>query len=397
MTDASLAAAERSAPETYAKRVCHDADSHVMEPAEWLDAFIDEIKQDPLASIHRTPNERIQRLTEEARQRFGNDELIAKAQENIIANRKGVVAYGAFDPQERSKALDQLGFASQLVFATHSLGVFRTYKDPDTLYAGARAHNRAMAKFCAADPRLIAVGYLPLNDTQRACEEFDYAWELGCRTFWVPVQPAGERSPAHTDLDPLWQRFADRDVPFMLHIGPGSRTLPKEYNENGRPRSPDLHGGGENLRFLDYVVLPHSAEMFIGAMIYGGAFERFPTLRCGILEFGAYWVPGFLKTLDFGWRAFKRTDPLVKDMALKPSEYFRRQVRVGPFPGEDAGALIRDAGAELFLFSSDYPHNEGTDDPIGRFERTFEGISEADKERFYRTNYEELLGAALPR
>ncbi len=62
-----------------------------------------------------------------------------------------------------------------------------------------------------------------------------------------------------------------------------------------------------------------------------------------------------------------------------------------PFPGEDAGYLIRDAGEELFLFSSDYPHPEGTNDPIGRFERTFEGLSEEARDRFYRRNFEDMM------
>ena len=55
--------------------------------------------------------------------------------------------------------------------------------------------------------------------------------------------------------------------------------------------------------------------------------------------------------------------------------------------------MIRDAGPELFLFSSDYPHPEGTTDPIGRFERTFEGLEDA-KERFYSGNFEEMMGAS---
>ena len=55
--------------------------------------------------------------------------------------------------------------------------------------------------------------------------------------------------------------------------------------------------------------------------------------------------------------------------------------------------MIRDAGPELFLFSSDYPHPEGTTDPIGRFERTFEGLDEGAKEMFYRGNFEVMMGA----
>ena len=62
-----------------------------------------------------------------------------------------------------------------------------------------------------------------------------------------------------------------------------------------------------------------------------------------------------------------------------------------PFPSEDVGRMIRDAGAELFLFSSDYPHPEGTKDPIGRFEATMEGIDDDAKDAFYRRNYEALM------
>jgi len=46
------------------------------------------------------------------------------------------------------------------------------------------------------------------------------------------------------------------------------------------------------------------------------------------------------------------------------------------------------------MFSSDYPHPEGTDDPIGRFERTFNGISEEDKTKFYCENFQAMMAAA---
>jgi hypothetical protein len=49
----------------------------------------------------------------------------------------------------------------------------------------------------------------------------------------------------------------------------------------------------------------------------------------------------------------------------------------------------------LFLFSSDYPHPEGTDDPVGRFERTFSGIDETAKEKFYSKNFEHMMGGAV--
>ena len=67
-----------------------------------------------------------------------------------------------------------------------------------------------------------------------------------------------------------------------------------------------------------------------------------------------------------------------------------------PFPGEDAGYLIRDSGADLYMFSSDYPHPEGTNDPIGRFERTFGALADADRDLFYAKNFEQMLGERVP-
>lgn len=372
-------------------RIIHDADSHVMEPSDWLVPHASGELAERLKP--RVTPERIAKQVAAAQGRKGDAAAQTAAADNLIAGPKGWIAYGAFDPDERREALDRLGFSRQLVFATSSLAVFRTSSNPDVLYGGAQAHNRAMAAFCA-DPRLIGVAFVPLDDPQRALETAADAIDAGCGAIWVPSTPAAGISPGHPDLDPFWNLLADTNTPFMLHIGPGSRVLPPEYANNGKPRSPDLHGGGENLRFKDFVVLPFSAQMFLAALIYDGLFDRVPKLRGGVIEFGAAWVPGFLRQIDLGYKSFSKTDPLLQGLALKPSDYIRRHIKFTPFPGEDAGHLIRDAGAELFLFSSDYPHPEGTNDPIGRFERTFEGISEEDRERFYRRNFEEMMGDA---
>ena len=362
-----------------AGRVFHDADSHVMEPADWLVAFAEDAMKDRL--LRRDPPST--RPSVEAPKE--------KVIEGLIGGPKGRLAYGAHDSGERIRALEELGFSSQLVFPTSALRPFRTSSDQDVLYAGARAANKAMAAFCR-DPRLLGVAYVPLDNPDRALEEAQEAIALGCRAIWVPSTPAGDKSPGHPDLDRFWALLAASRTPFVLHIGAGSRTMPAEYVNNGKPKSPDLHGGGENLRFKDYVALPHSAEMFLGALVYDGVFDRQPDLRGGVIEYGAYWVPGFLRQMDMGARSFGRTDPYLKALSAKPSEIIRRHVKFTPFPGEDAGYLIRDSGADLYMFSSDYPHPEGTNDPIARFERTFEGLGEADRDSFYRANFEDMMG-----
>lgn len=378
---------------TYAGgRVIHDADSHVMETREWLDPFIEEAVRGALKPLYGRERNRIDDLLDAAKARKTDPDAAEKAFENPIAGPKGWVAAGAFDAEERKRVLDMFGFSSQLVFATSSLRPALSAKTPEALYAGARAHNLAMAAFCGADPRLLGVAYVPLDDAARAVEETAVALKAGASAVWVSAGPAGDKSPGHPDYDPIWSMLQEAGKPFVLHIGPGTQTQPKAFQNNGRERAPDLHGGGENLRFADYVMLAYAPQIFLTAMVYDGVFERFPRLKGGVIEAGAGWAPEFLRELDLGFKSFGRTDPYLKAMAMKPSEYIRRAVKFTPFPGEDVGRMIKDGGADLFMFSSDYPHPEGTNDPLGRFERTMGDIDEAAKELFYRRNFEEMMG-----
>ena len=41
--------------------------------------------------------------------------------DDLIANSKEIQALGAFNRDDRSRAMDLLGFSRQLVFATHSV------------------------------------------------------------------------------------------------------------------------------------------------------------------------------------------------------------------------------------------------------------------------------------
>jgi len=378
---------------TYAAgRTIFDADSHVMETREWLDPFMDASLKEKLRPLYGRQPGRIDKILADAKARKGDAAAQDKAFENPVAGPKGWIAAGAFDAQERTRVLDWFGFSGQLVFATSSLSPALEVKDEGAAYAGMRAHNQAMGAFCRSDSRLFGVAFVALDNPARAVEEVDAALAAGNRAIMVSAGPAGERSPGHPDLDPIWSRLSETRTPFMLHIGPGTKTQPKAFRNNGRERAPDLHGGGENLRFADYVMLSFAPQVWLTAMVYDGVFERFPALRGGVIESGAGWVPELLRKLDLGFKAFGKTDPYLKAMPMKPSEYLRRAVKFTPFPGEDVGRMIEDAGADLFMFSSDYPHPEGTNDPLGRFEHTMVRIDEDSRDRFYRRNFVEMMG-----
>lgn len=375
-------------------RIINDADSHIMETLDFVSAHADAKIRDKLLSLRlEAGGSGAEKAINNALERQKDAEATAAIATNVVAGPKGWAGYGAIDPGERTKALDDLGFSRQLVFTTFGGSQFLPSPDIDVKYGGSRALNRAMAEFCANDKRLIGVGVVPLDDPERAKEEIELAIKGGCGAIWIPAAPAGDKSPGHPDLDPVWDLMSEAGVPFMLHVGATVPSLPPAYHNNGHPRPVDWLGGGENLRAKDYVALSFAPQNFLAAMAMDGVFERFPKLRGGVIELGAGWVPDFLRRLDQAWKGWRKTDPVLGSLSMAPSEYIRRAVRFTPFATEDAGTIIREGGKELFLFSSDYPHPEGTKNPIERFESSFEGFDEDTRDRFYRRNFEDMFVA----
>jgi predicted TIM-barrel fold metal-dependent hydrolase len=394
---------------TYAAgRSILDADSHVMELADFLDDFIEPSERDRLRRRGMDALAPVLADATQKAQRRGADASVAARAEEHLMQDKGWMAMGGFDRVERTRVLDLLGFEGQLVFATFATAMFslprsiRRYTDPaelsadlDLLYAGCRAQNRAMNSFCSEDDRLLPVAYVSLVDPPRAVDVAAEAIDGGCSAVMVPSTAAGDLAPTHPDLDPLWSLLQDRDVPFVLHVGGGGRLLDRAFHNNAMPVSDHL-GGGENIRSKDYLAVYHSPALFLGALILDGVFDRFPGLRGGCIEQGAGWVVSWVRHLDYAQRAFRRTEEPLQRLAHQPSEYVNRHLKFTPFPGEPVGWMIDQAGPELFMFSTDYPHPEGGRDPLAKFEETLEGVSAADQDRFYRANMAELLGSRAP-
>jgi predicted TIM-barrel fold metal-dependent hydrolase len=368
-----------------------DADSHLMETSDWLGSYADSETREELSPLSfdaagsksATLMQSLPKVWESHR----HEEIGA----DVISGPKGWLAPGALDTSVRSRVLDALRIDVQLVFPTFSVDQFAHTKNLDVLYGGTRALNRAMVAFCAPDPRLKAVGFLPLNDPRRAVVALEEALEEGVSAVWVPSDAPGDFSPTHLDLSPVWSRLAEAGVPFVLHVG-GGKLLPKAFHNNGLPRPLDWLGGGENLRAKDFPVVHHSPERFLACMALDGVFERHPTLRGAAIELGASWVPALLRNVDHAHRSFAKFEPTVGALGLLPSEYLRRQVRFTPFPFEDTAWLLEQCGPELFMFSTDYPHPEGGRHPFEIFGDAMSRFDSAAQERFFWRNGAELLG-----
>lgn len=380
-------------------RVVHDADSHIFEPPGTAERHADPAIRGRLGEALRALQWTAAWHAAVDRQR---DPALRARDADEIMLRKDTLAPGAVLAEDRPAALDLLGFASQLVFTTTYLDPLRRFElgdDLDLLYGLATAHNRAIVEFCRGDARLLPVGYLPLGDLARAAAAADQAIELGVAALMIASHPLRAHSQSHVGLDPVWARAQEAGVPIVFHVG-GEQTMDPIYKVNGLPPVPDFHGGDANFTSVSYLAIPYAPMQTLGTMIYDGVLDRFPRLKIGVIELGASWVPGWMRALDAGAEAFRRNEIRLQQLSLLPGEFVRRQVRVTPYPHEPAGWIVQNAGPEVAMFSSDYPHVEGGRNPMRRFEASLAGCSDAERRGFFRDNFVDFMGArvtALPR
>ena len=254
-----------------------DADSHLMETEDWLGSFADPQVRDQLLPLTLGGAGAKADQLMSSLPKLWDAHRHQEIGPEVISGPKGWMAPGALDPDVRSRVLDALGINAQLVFPTFALVQFARSKSLDILYGGTQALNRAMTTFCAPDSRLMAVGFVPLADPERAVMALEEAIDLGVAAVWIPSEAPGDFSPAHTDLDPLWARLAEAGVPFVLHVG-GGKLLPKAFHNNGLPRPATGWGVArifEPRTFRSFTTRPNASSRVWLSMVCLSAIRRY--------------------------------------------------------------------------------------------------------------------------
>src|SRR3954464_5415220 len=164
-------------------RVVHDADAHIMETPTWLRDHADPAVRERIVPLRYPGGNELRQTGDPDEQqrdldaafdrladRHRSPEYLADEATEIM-NRKNFAATGSFLADDRPRALDLLGFSSQLVFNTfhnRRLHDWEHSGDLDLAYGTARAHNRGMVEFCSVDERLLPSCYVPLVDFDEA-------------------------------------------------------------------------------------------------------------------------------------------------------------------------------------------------------------------------------------
>jgi predicted TIM-barrel fold metal-dependent hydrolase len=274
-----------------------------------------------------------------------------------------------WDSDVRLKALDQGGIACEVLFpddqnsndAPFSSGLVpaktvagTAHYPPELVRAGARAYNRWLADFCAADAdRLRGLTLLgTLDDVNWCVEEITRCYETGLRTGVLLPLEYYQPLYHHRRYDMLWDCSVQLDLPVVVHIGGGH---PAYLGED-----PWVE------RFMSVFEAYFYAQRPLWSLMFGGVLERLPNLRLVFTEMGVDWVVPLLEKLasDFSFtmpmQASRHVDRRV-ELSLQPVEYWRRQCFVTHSAGQKRPEFEGDAfdGVPNMIWGADVGHGEG--------------------------------------
>ena len=295
------------------------------------------------------------------------------------------------DPAARLAVMDQQHVGATLLFPTLGVGVEDALRDdPEAAAEAFHAFNLWLEEDWGYryEGRIFAVPYIQMLDPEAAADELRAVLDRGAivvnvRNAPVPA-PGGHRSPFDPAYDPFWGLAAESRVVVATHAGnDGYDALIGMWEP----------GGAESSLFrspLRNVVTKNRAVSdFYATAVCHRIFERFPGLRLASVENGASWIPDLLHRLD---DAANRNPGYF---AQHPSETFGEHVWATPFWEDDVPSIAGEFRTDRLLLGSDWPHAEGTREPLEFVTDTLAGLPADEVQRIARDNAVALLGVAV--
>jgi predicted TIM-barrel fold metal-dependent hydrolase len=267
-----------------------------------------------------------------------------------------------WDPAARAEHLPAMGLDQAVVFPNFGLLWERRLSGtPDALKANMAAWNRWCGTVVTeGGGRLHPVAHLTLRDPDWLMAQLAALSSAGVRLAMIAPAAVDGRPLSHPDHDSLWAAFVENGVTPVFHVADQPRVIDDAFYTDSDESIVSV---------LESVFLWVPSAIAVTDLIVNGTLARHPELRIGIVELSSVWVPQYLMMLDGGWEFTSKLNgsPLA-ELDGRPSEYFRRQVRVSSFSYEQPARLMAKAG-DLFMCCSDFPHSEGTATPIEDYER----------------------------
>lgn len=369
-----------------------DVDAHFEPGKDWLDPYpelaarlprldpsllaVDAIVGDLLRDVPAAQRPPIEQLLPPGLLMLFGQEKAAEAERR--AEFAGKSQFQVANAQARVAWLDQQGIRLQNVICLSGHAYVLLLDDVALRQETLATCNGWLADTCDEAPgRLLPVTALDYADLDWAVAELTRMRARGSRIFLIPAYPVNGVPPSHPSWDRVWSAATALGMVPMLHTGfERMRLDPGWANQGGDVTL--LRQIGSSHR--------HVAPMtLLYALVYGGVFERHPSLTLLLAEVGTGWLPFVHREIDDRSSALAEIFLGTYRLPLKPSEYLARNVRATPLAGGNDSPLPRimdDLPDDMIVFSSDFPHFEGFSDPKAHYAQALASVPEARCERF---------------
>lgn len=202
-----------------------------------------------------------------------------------------------------------------------------------------------------------------------ACDEMVRCKKLGLRPALMPDN-LPDFAYNRPEWAPIWETASDIAMPLAFHVGFGHNPV----------QARGLGGAITN-----YVLVTSQIVGTVTHLAASGVLERFPKLKCVMVECGAGWLAWAMNFMDEAH--VKHSHWAKPKLQMKPSDYVRRQVQV-TFQVDPVGIANRHVtGLRCLMWGSDYPHHEGTwPHSQEAVAEQFAGVSEDEVDQIVRRN-----------
>jgi predicted TIM-barrel fold metal-dependent hydrolase len=288
--------------------------------------------------------------------------------------------------EPRLQVMDKQGIESAILYpATMGTMAEHYVRGVKPLYANVHAYNQYLDDTWGFNynDRIYTPAVLSLRDLDSAVAELDFVLARGAKLIMLNAGPAYGRSPGDTYFDPFWSRINEAKASVAYHIGEFW------YNETVAPAwglDPEPVFFEMSAWQWQHCWGRRPIEETLSALIFDNLFGRFPNIHVVVSEFGAEWVPLFVRLMDKS-RGMGRRGPWIGGgLKERPSAIFRQHVRVAPYPEDDVMKIVADLGhSDSIVMGSDYPHGEGFADPSD-FADLISGLGADEQKRIMRDN-----------
>lgn len=288
------------------------------------------------------------------------------------------------DPVGRLAWMDEVGIDAANVLCLEGAGYARYLADRDLASEAITGCNTWLAdQVDGYADRLMPATSIDPADIDAAIAELTRMRARGSRSFLIAPIPVPGIPPMHPYYEPLWSAAEDLGMVALVHVGAGCNAYDPAWGN---------YDDGMVLRQLGAVQGHQAVMLMMNGMVFGGVFDRHPTLTLLLAEFGVHWFAGAVEHMEARGPAVVESEIYMGHYPyeLTPAEFVQRNIRVTPLPRMHQTPLrTLERYPECVIFSSDYAHNESNPAPTAHYDALLADLPAATKARFMGGNIAE--------